>query len=105
MNAATVDIATDTGKTPTDEAPLIVNNVLNRSKAMQLMHEDLARAHSAQRHEEALRRARARRLVAAHRAVRAMARRPRSSVRHNARMLDLVLRGVKSLIGARRQQA
>jgi hypothetical protein len=70
MNAATVDIATHTGKTPADEAPLIENNVLNRSKAMQLMHEDLARAHSAQRHEEALRRARARRLVAAHRAVR-----------------------------------
>jgi hypothetical protein len=35
---------------------------------MQLMHEDLARAHAAQRLEEAVRRERAHRLVAAHRA-------------------------------------
>jgi hypothetical protein len=37
---------------------------------MQLMHEDLARAHSALRLEEAVRRERAHRLVAAHRASR-----------------------------------
>jgi hypothetical protein len=87
MNAATVDIATDTGKTPADEAPSIVNNVLNRSKAMQLMHEDLARAHSAQRHEEALRRARARRLVVAHRA----ARRAEESAMRARRLLALAI--------------
>jgi hypothetical protein len=37
---------------------------------MQLMHEDLARAHSAMRLEEAVRRERAHRLVVAHRASR-----------------------------------
>lgn len=37
---------------------------------MQLMHEELARAHAAQRLEEAVRRARVHRLVAAHRATR-----------------------------------
>ena len=37
---------------------------------MQLMHEDLARAHSAQRLEEAVLRERRHRLVAAHRAAR-----------------------------------
>ena len=37
---------------------------------MQLMHEDLARAHAALRLEEAVRSQRARRLVAAHRASR-----------------------------------
>ena len=37
---------------------------------MQLMHEDLARAHSQHRLEDALRRERAHRLVAAHRAAR-----------------------------------
>ena len=44
------------------------NGVPNRSTEMQLMHEDLARAHAAQRLEEAVRRERAHRLVAAHRA-------------------------------------
>jgi hypothetical protein len=43
-------------------------HVLNRSTEMQLMHEDLARAHAAQRLEEALRRERSHRLVVAHRA-------------------------------------
>jgi hypothetical protein len=37
---------------------------------MQLIHEDLARAHSAMRLEEAIRRQRHHRLVAAHRAAR-----------------------------------
>jgi hypothetical protein len=41
---------------------------LNRSTEMHLMHEDLARAHSALRLEEAVRRERAHRLVVAHRA-------------------------------------
>jgi hypothetical protein len=45
-------------------------HILNRSTEMQLMHEDLARAHSAQRLEEAVRRERAHRLVVAHRAAR-----------------------------------
>lgn len=44
--------------------------VLNRSFEMYLLHEDLARAHAAQRLEEAIRRQRAHRLVAAHRAAR-----------------------------------
>jgi hypothetical protein len=51
-------------------ATLIVNNVLNRSKAMLLMHEDLARAHSSARFEELLRHERSRRVVRAHRAQR-----------------------------------
>lgn len=50
-------------------APAATHNV-NRSKTMQLMHEDLARAHSALRHEELLRHERSRRVVAAHRAQR-----------------------------------
>lgn len=41
---------------------------LNRSNEMQLMHEDLARAHTQYRLEEAVRRERRYRLVAAHRA-------------------------------------
>ena len=45
-------------------------HVLNRSTEMQLMHEDLARAHSQQRLEEAVRRERAHRLLVAHRASR-----------------------------------
>ena len=44
--------------------------VVNRSTEMQLIHEDLARAHSQHRHEDALRRERAHRLVVAHRAAR-----------------------------------
>jgi hypothetical protein len=48
----------------------IDNNVLNRSKAMQLMHEDLARAHSAYRLEELMRHEHSRRVAHAHRAVR-----------------------------------
>jgi len=43
---------------------------LNRSTEMHLMHEDLARAHSALRLEEAVRRERMHRLVVAHRAQR-----------------------------------
>ena len=45
-------------------------HVLNRSTEMQLMHEDLARAHTALRLEEARRDQRARRLAAAQRASR-----------------------------------
>jgi hypothetical protein len=47
-----------------------VTHILNRSIEMQLMHEDLARAHSQLRLEEAVRRERAHRLVVAHRAQR-----------------------------------
>ena len=45
-------------------------HIMNRSTEMQLMHEDLARAHSQHRLDEAVRSARAYRLVAAHRASR-----------------------------------
>lgn len=54
------------GSHPTRTAPQ--TPILNRSTEMQLMHEDLARAHAAQRLEEAVRRERSHRLVAAHRA-------------------------------------
>jgi hypothetical protein len=48
--------------------PSVPNDALNRSHVMQLLHEDLARAHSAQRLEEAQRQHRAVLLVAARRA-------------------------------------
>ena len=51
-------------------APDHVTHIVNRSTVMQLMHEDLARAHSALRLEEARRDQRVRRLAAAHRASR-----------------------------------
>jgi hypothetical protein len=54
--------------TPT--APDHKTHILNRSTEMQLMHEDLARAHAAQRLEETVRRERAHRLLVAHRAAR-----------------------------------
>lgn len=66
-------------------APTVVNNVLNRSKAMQLMHEDMARAHSALRLEELLRHERSRRVVAAHRAQ----RRAERAVARAERLLSL----------------
>jgi hypothetical protein len=50
--------------------PTVPKDALNRSKKMQLLHEDLARAHTAQRLEEIQRQQRAVRLVAAHRAQR-----------------------------------
>lgn len=52
---------------------------------MQLMHEDLARAHSALRLEELLRHERSRRVVAAHRAQ----RRAERSAQRAARLLAL----------------
>jgi len=56
---------------PTEPTRTVHQNVVsNRSTEMQLMHEDLARAHSALRLEEAQRGQRARRLAAAHRASR-----------------------------------
>ena len=56
---------------PTEPTRTVHQNVVsNRSTEMQLMHEDLARAHSALRLEEARRDQRARRLAAAHRASR-----------------------------------
>jgi hypothetical protein len=51
-------------------APHHMTDFVNRSTEMQLMHEDLARAHSALRLEEAIRSQRAYRLAAAHRASR-----------------------------------
>jgi hypothetical protein len=51
-------------------APDHVTHIVNRSTEMQLMHEDLARAHTALRLEEVRREQRARRLAAAHRASR-----------------------------------
>jgi hypothetical protein len=54
---------------PTEPTRTVHQNVVpNRSTEMQLMHEDLARAHAAQRLEEAVRRERLHRLVVAHRA-------------------------------------
>ena len=54
---------------PTEPTRTVHQNVVsNRSTEMQLMHEDLARAHAAQRLEEAVRRERQHRLVVAHRA-------------------------------------
>ena len=72
-------------KTAADAAPTIANTSLNRSKAMLLMHEDLARAHSALRLEELLRHERSRRVVAAHRAQ----RRAERSVARAQRLLAL----------------
>lgn len=46
------------------------NRHLNRSTEMQLIHEDLARAHAAQRLDEAVARARVHRLAVAYRAQR-----------------------------------
>lgn len=62
------------------------NVVWNRSTEMQLLHEDLARAHQAARYEELVRRERAHRLVAAHRA----ARRAEAASRRARRLLALV---------------
>jgi len=59
-----------TQNTAANAAPTNVHHVLNRSKAMHLMNEDMARAHSALRLEELLRHERSRRVVAAHRAQR-----------------------------------
>ena len=61
---------TSSTKAAANAAPTNVNHVLNRSKAMHLMNEDMARAHSVLRLEEAVRRERAHRLVVAHRAAR-----------------------------------
>ena len=71
--------------TAADAAPTLVNKNLNRSKAMLLMHEDMARAHSALRLEELLRHERSRRVVAAHRAQ----RRAERSVARAQRLLAL----------------
>ena len=54
---------TSSTKPAADAAPTNVNHVLNRSKAMHLMNEDMARAHSALRLEELLRHERSRRVV------------------------------------------
>ena len=62
---------------------------MNRRTQMQLMHEDLARAHAAQRLEEAIRRQRAHRLVAAHRA----ARRAEKAAMRARRLLALAVAG------------
>ena len=62
---------------------------LNRSTEMQLMHEDLARAHAQQRLEEAVRAQRRHRLVAAHRA----ARRAEQSAMRARRLLASVVVG------------
>jgi hypothetical protein len=51
-------------------APFPSRSALNRSQLMQLMHEDLARAHYLARSQEAQRAARVHRLVAARRAQR-----------------------------------
>lgn len=64
------DTAASAASIAAGAAPTIVNNVLNRSKAMQLMHEVLARAHSEHRLEEQVRYEYSRRVLRAHRAAR-----------------------------------
>lgn len=66
------NVTAETAGSPSSARPaaLIVNNVLNRSTKMLVMHEDLARAHSAARLEERLRHERSLRVVRAHRAQR-----------------------------------
>ena len=76
---------TSSRKTAANAAPTNVIHVLNRSKAMYLMNEDMARAHSALRLEELLRHERSRRVVAAHRAQ----RRAERSVARAQRLLSL----------------
>ena len=76
---------TSSTKAAANAAPTNVNHVLNRSKAMHLMNEDMARAHSALRLEELLRHERSRRVVAAHRAQ----RRAERSVARAQRLLAL----------------
>ena len=60
-----VGIAPAAQTAPTHQEPITI-----RSTEMLLLHEELARAHMAQRLHEAQQRQRAHRLVAAHRAVR-----------------------------------
>ena len=70
-------------------APDHQTHILNRSTEMQLMHEELARAHAAQRLEEAIRQRRRHRLIAAHRASR---RAERAALRAR-RLLALAIAG------------
>lgn len=70
-------------------APDHQTHILNRSTEMQLMHEELARAHAAQRLEETIRRERMHRLVAAHRA----ARRAEQAALRARRLLALAIAG------------
>ncbi|MDQ1627224.1 MAG: hypothetical protein QOI54_968 [Actinomycetota bacterium] len=58
--------------------PQTMNDILNRGKAMLLIHEDLARAHASARREELLRQERSRRVV---RALRAQRRAEEATVR------------------------
>ena len=69
-NGPGISAGSDAGTSVAPTAPDHQTHILNRSTEMQLMHEELARAHTAQRLEEAARRARVHRLVAAHRATR-----------------------------------
>lgn len=73
---------------PTEQST-VMNDAVNRSREMQLMHEDLARAHSAARLEEVERQRRALRLVAAHRA----ARRAEEAALRARRLLALAVSG------------
>ncbi|MGZ4591743.1 MAG: hypothetical protein ACXV4A_14010 [Actinomycetes bacterium] len=84
---ATEHTAASAASIAAEAAPTIVNSVLNRSKAMQLMHEDLARAHSAYHLEELLRHERSRRVARAHRA----ARRAEEAALRARRLLDLAV--------------
>ncbi|HEX6920998.1 MAG TPA: hypothetical protein VF314_12270 [Actinomycetes bacterium] len=66
-----------------------MNDAVNRSREMQLMHEDLARAHLSHRLEEAEHERRALRLVSARRA----ARRAEETALRTRRLLALAVRG------------
>lgn len=92
MNGPT-EHPSDVEKNPLQtQRPTIVNNSLNRSKAMLLMHENMARAQQKRRLEELYRHELSRRVVAAHRAQRRADRAERRAERHAtraARLLDL----------------
>lgn len=70
MTARVTDVAAGPVPVIAPTSPDHQTHILNRSTEMQLMHEELARAHLAMRHEEAVRQVRAHRLVAARRASR-----------------------------------
>jgi hypothetical protein len=70
MTALVIGRIADPESVTTPTSPDHQTHILNRSTEMQLMHEDLARAHSALRLEETVRRERAHRLLVAHRAAR-----------------------------------
>ncbi len=70
MTALMIGRIAESESVTTPTSPDHQTHIVNRSTEMHLMHEDLARAHAAQRLEETVRRERAHRLLVAHRAAR-----------------------------------